>query len=89
MTLPLIYTLSKVSSIDKRKIINIIKNENQNAEKVRWVIDTVRTNGGMDYAAKKMMEYRDEALKLLYEFPESESRNSVEQLIEFTIERKI
>ncbi len=89
MTLPLIYTLSKVSSSDKRKIINIIKNENQNTEKVRWVIDTVRTNGGMDYAAKKMMEYRNEALKLLCEFPESESRKSVEQLIEFTIERKI
>ena len=89
MTLPLIYTLNKVSGSDKRKIINIIKNENQNAEKVRWVIDTVRMNGGMDYAAKKMMEYRDEALKLLHEFPESESRKSVEQLIEFTIERKI
>ncbi len=89
MTLPLIYTLSKVSSSDKRKIINIIKNENQNAEKVRWVINTVRVKGGMDYAAKKMMEYRDEALKLLHEFPESESRKSVQQLIEFTIERKI
>ena len=36
-----------------------------------------------------MIEYRDEALKLLHQFPESESRNSVEQLIEFTIKRAI
>jgi octaprenyl-diphosphate synthase len=90
MTLPFIYALSKVSSSDKpQKMINIIKNDNQNTDKVRWVIDTVRANDGMDYAAKKMMEYRDEALKLLHDFPESESRKSVEQLIEFTIERKI
>src|SRR5205814_6085978 len=89
MTLPLIYTLGVVSSGDKKKIINIVKNENQNTEKVRWVIDTVRNNGGMKYAAGRMAEYRDEALKLLHQFPESESRKSVEQLIEFTIQRKI
>jgi octaprenyl-diphosphate synthase len=43
----------------------------------------------MDYGTAKMIEYRDEAMKLLYEFPNSEARNSIEQLIEFTIERKI
>ncbi|MES2619976.1 MAG: polyprenyl synthetase family protein, partial [Bacteroidota bacterium] len=58
-------------------------------EKVRWVIDMVRANGGMDYAAVKMNEYRTEAIQLLYQFPPTESRNSVEQLIEFTIKRKI
>lgn len=88
MTLPLIYALSKCDSSTKRKIINVIKNENQNAEKVRWVIDTVRTAGGMIYASKKMEEYKNEALNILKEFPESESRKSVEQLIEFTISRK-
>ena len=88
MTLPLIYTLNKIPSAEKKKVINIVKNENQNMEKVRWVIDLVRTNGGMDYAITKMNEYRTEALKILHEFPESDSRISVEQLIEFTISRK-
>ncbi|MFM2306285.1 MAG: hypothetical protein RLZZ367_954 [Bacteroidota bacterium] len=89
MTLPLIHALGKVSGADKKKIINVVKNDNQNTEKVKWVIDTVRASGGMDYATQKMIEYRDEALKLLHQFPESESRNSVEQLIEFTIKRAI
>jgi octaprenyl-diphosphate synthase len=89
MTLPLIYTLGKVSSSDKKRIINIIKNDNQNAEKVKWVIDTVRANGGMDYAVKRMNEYKEEALRILNTFPASESRNSVAQLIEFTIQRSI
>lgn len=89
MTLPLIHALGKVSSADKKKIINVVKNDNQNTEKVKWVIDTVRASGGMDYATQKMIAYRDEALQLLHQFPESESRNSVEQLIEFTIKRAI
>ncbi|HRG87454.1 MAG TPA: polyprenyl synthetase family protein [Chitinophagales bacterium] len=89
MTLPLIHALGKVSATDKKKIINIVKNDNQNTEKVKWVIDTVRASGGMDYATQKMIEYRDEALKLLHQFPESESRNSVEQLIDFTIKRAL
>ena len=89
MTLPLIYTLNKTDYSTKRKIINIIKNENQDAAKVRWIIDTVRLNGGMEYAYGKMIEYRDEALKILNSFQNSEARTSVGQLIEFTISRKI
>lgn len=88
MTLPLIFTLNKVESSEKSKIINVIKNDNQNAEKVKWVIDTVRINGGLDYAVKRMNEYKEEALKILNTFPDSEAKTSVAQLIEFTIQRK-
>jgi octaprenyl-diphosphate synthase len=89
MTLPLIYALNKVDNSTRRSIINIIKNENQNIEKVRWVINMVRQQGGMEYAKSRMNEYRDEALKILKTFQESAARTSVEQLVEFTISRKI
>jgi len=87
MTLPLIYALSKADRATKRKLIYAIKNENQNPEKVRWIIDTVRAHGGMEYATQKMNEYRDEAMQLLQLFEPSASRQAVEQLIEFTIQR--
>ena len=89
MTLPLIYTLGKVSTADRRKIINIVKNENTNMEKVRWVIDMVRQNGGMDYAKVKMTEYKTEAENILNSFPESDARKSIYQMIQFTINRAI
>jgi octaprenyl-diphosphate synthase len=88
MTLPLIYTLNKVSWLTKRKVIYIIKNENTNIEKVRWVIDLVRKEGGMDYAVSRMKEYTQEALSLLNAFPESPSRLAIAQLIDYTIERE-
>lgn len=89
MTLPLIYTLQKADWLTRRKIINIVKNENQNMEKVRWVIDTVRSSGGMDYAVSRMKDYRQQALDILYQFPAGEARTSLEQLVEYTINRKL
>ena len=88
LTLPLIYTLNKITAAKKRELIYIIKNENKDAEKVRYVIDTVVANGGIDYAAEKMINYRDEALSILHRFPGSEVRNALEELVRYTTDRK-
>ncbi len=73
---------------DRRNLIYIIKNENKNKEKVNYVIDFVKGSGGIEYAEKKMFEYQKEAFDLLNTFPESESKNSLKQLVLFTTERK-
>ncbi|MBL7778895.1 MAG: polyprenyl synthetase family protein [Chitinophagales bacterium] len=89
MTLPLIYTLNKVDYLTKRKIINIVKNDNQDTEKVRWVIQTVRENGGMEYATQKMNEYKNSSLQILDVFGNNEAKMAIQQLIEFTVNRKL
>ena len=88
LTLPLIYTLNKISPSKKRELIYIIKNENKDAIKVKYVIDTVVAAGGIAYAAEKMINYRDEALTILYEFPDSEVRKALETLVRYTTDRK-
>ncbi len=88
MTLPLIYMLNQAGRSEKRKVVNIIKNHNTNPEKVRQVIDMVNQGGGIEYARQKMMEYHDEALGILAEFPENPSRNALRDLVNYTIERK-
>jgi octaprenyl-diphosphate synthase len=88
MTLPLIYLLNNTSYIEKRKIINIVKNHNNNPEKVARVIGMVNQSGGIDYAREKMKFYHENALRILSEFPESEARQALKQLVDFTIERK-
>ncbi len=88
LTLPLIYTLNKIDNATKRKLIYIIKNENKDPEKINIVIDAVQKAGGIHYAAEKMMVYRDEALAILHEFPESEVRKALEELVRFTTDRK-
>lgn len=88
LTLPLIYTLNKVPASTKRKLIYIIKNENKNPQKVKFVIDTVTEAGGIKYASEKMNTYRDDALEILNSFPENPVRNAMEELVRFTTDRK-
>jgi len=88
LTLPLIRALHKANTSDRNKIINIIKNHNENPEKVAEVIDYVVKSGGIEYATKRMHEYKEKALALLKTLPENESRDSLEELITYTIERK-
>ncbi|SJZ43722.1 polyprenyl synthetase family protein [Sediminibacterium ginsengisoli] len=87
LTLPLIYTLNNCSPELRRKLIYIIKNENQEPEKVRFVIDAVAQAGGIRYATEKMFGYRDEALSILHRFPASEVRDALEELVRYTTDR--
>lgn len=88
LTLPLIYTLNQVSAAEKRKLIYIIKNENKKADKIKYVLQKVIETGGINYASEKMTQYRDEALSVLFEFPESDVRKGLEELVRYTTDRK-
>ena len=88
ITLPLIYALNKSGSAEKKRIINLVKNHNEEFEKVSEIINFVRNSGGMDYARSQMEMYQNEAFVILNEFPEHESRKALEKLVRFTTERK-
>ena len=88
MTLPLIYALSKSSFFEKRRIISIIKNHNQNTKKVKEVIDFVIASGGLEYAHKAMLNYKDKALAILKEFNQNEANQALVDLVIYTTERK-
>jgi len=87
MTLPLIYALSKSSWLEKRRIINIVKSDNGKPKKVKEVIDYVKSSGGIDYAKQAMSRFHQEAIKQLSGLPDSSYKNSLAQLVQFTIER--
>ena len=88
MTLPLIYALSKAGWLEKRKIIYIIKNQNQNTKKVKEVIDFVINSGGLAYAQKAMLEYKNKALEILTHFEQNEANRALADLVIYTTERK-
>lgn len=87
LTLPLIFTLEKADKKLRRELIYIIKNQNRIREKVDFIIKTVSESGGISYSEKKMLEYRDKALEILYEFPPSPVRESLESLVRYTTDR--
>jgi len=88
LTLPLIYTLNNASSDLRRKMIYTIKNENRQQQRVQWLIEQVVAAGGIAYASAKMDEYRLQAADILNGFGNSEVKNALLQLVEFTTNRK-
>jgi octaprenyl-diphosphate synthase len=88
MTLPLIYALQNTDKSTKSKYINLIKNHSHKPQKVREVIEFVRKSGGIEYTIEVMQNFRKEAENILLSFPESIYKTSLQQLIQFTIERE-
>ena len=87
LTLPLIYTLNHCDEVTRKKIIYIVKNQNTKKDKVKFVIDEVKKAGGIKYATEKMFAFRDEALSILHEFPDTEYRRALEELVRYTTDR--
>ncbi|MBE9469258.1 MAG: polyprenyl synthetase family protein [Bacteroidetes bacterium] len=88
LTLPVIFALENSTNSEKRKIINIIKNHNDEAKKVKQVIDFAVKNNGLEYSTNKMIDYKNRAIKILAEFPDSEAKTALLNLSEFVAERK-
>ena len=87
MTLPLIYLLNHSDLLEKRWIVNTVKNHNSDPSRVARLIEKVNETGGIAYAREKMLENRQKALDLLDEFPGNVYRDSLSQLVIFTTER--
>jgi octaprenyl-diphosphate synthase len=88
LTLPLIYALQSASWNEKRKIINIIKNHSHISAKVKEVIEYVKQSGGIEYAIEVMHRFKEEALVLLNEFPDSAYKSSLASMVSYTISRE-
>ena len=88
MTLPLIYALNQSTWLERRKIINLIKNHSEDNEAVKRVIDFVIEKGGIVYANKIMQDYKNKALQVLNQLPSNPARESIQRLLIYAIERK-
>lgn len=87
MTLPLIYALKNSSEDVQQKLINIVKNHNEEPAKIREAIGCVIASGGVKYAHDKMIEIKNQALELLNEFPDNSAKNALKGLVEYTVYR--
>ncbi|MCA6361490.1 MAG: polyprenyl synthetase family protein [Bacteroidetes bacterium] len=88
MTLPLIFALHNATAPERRRIINIIKNHNEDPRKVEDVVAFVHKSGGIQYATEKMYDYRRRALDILNTFPDGPARKALNDLLIFTTERR-
>ena len=87
LTLPLIYSLTKVSKHEQSQILKLVKSSKKSSKAVEQVVAFVQKNGGIEYSTQKMLEFKDRALQVLALYPESEHRRSLERLADYIVER--
>ncbi len=87
-TLPLIYALDKSKAGERRTIMHLIRNGSMDQKKINYIVDFVKDKGGLDFAREKMYEYKNMAERALDQYPDSDSKQSLLNLIAFTVERK-
>lgn len=88
MTLPLIYTLKKVDARQKNDLIRVVEKHNKDKKRVKELIDKVYASGGIEYAQDKMKSLILQAQEQLAALPESKAKESMNQLMEYVLERE-
>jgi octaprenyl-diphosphate synthase len=83
ITLPLIYALSKSNSFEKREILKDVKD----FKSVEKIISFVKEKNGIAYSENKMNVMIIKSKKILNSFPDSVYKESLNNLLDYTINR--
>lgn len=86
-TLPLIYALEQSSFSEKRSILKLMRNGQMNSNKINYIIDFVKDKNGLLFAEQKMYDFKNLADAVLKSYPDSDARQSLLDLVSFTVER--
>ena len=88
MTLPLIHVLNKVDKKQRNWLIDSVKRFNTDKKRVKEVIQFVKDQGGLEYAERQMIHYKDAALELLSKYPDNEYKEALANLVTYVVDRK-
>ena len=88
ITLPLIHALRQTDNAGQRKIKSILKNSRKRSARTKEVIDFVKDNGGLEYAADVAEGFAKRSIAALDDIPESEAKRSLELLVDFVMKRQ-
>ena len=87
ITLPLIYALQNAPAEISEQQQRIIQKQDFSSESVSGLIAFAKEYGGIAYAQQKMEELKSEVLEILKEFPDSEAKTGMINLVDYIIQR--
>lgn len=87
MTLPLIFALQNADSKETKPILNMIRNKDFSVDKLKYMSQFVQQRGGIQYAERRMQEFKVLAQETLQDFPDSLSRKAMLDCLDFAMKR--
>jgi octaprenyl-diphosphate synthase len=87
ISLPLLIALRNADEKDRSYYMKIINNQDFTTENISALISFAKTCGGIEYAEKRLMEFKREAVEIISSFPASDARDSLLLLADYFSER--
>lgn len=89
VTLPLLYALSLANRPRHAEMRELACRDMLSTSEIATLIEFAKEAGGIDYAYRRMEELRAEAVEIISDFPDSETRNIFISLFDYVISRKV
>lgn len=87
VTLPLIYALNSANPTERDHYLKLLLTQEITSENITALIQFAKRQGGIEYAQKRMMEYKNQADEIIQSLPESEARDSLLLLADYIVQR--
>ena len=87
ITLPLLYALTSTPEHEKTGYLDILKNRRFTPENITALVGFAKEKGGIEYAERRMMEYKYKAEEIIKTFTPSEAVNSLLLLADYIVNR--
>ncbi len=88
LTLPAIYVLNKLDDAELNSLALRIRSMDASKEEISGFVETVKREGGIEYAEKVMYDYRQKAIDLLPDSIDEEIKAALIAYLDYVIERK-
>lgn len=87
ITLPLLYTIKNAPENEKKELLSVIFSYDYTEENIQKLISYAKAHGGIDYAYKKIEEFKEEAEKIISTIPNIEVREALDATVDYIVER--
>jgi octaprenyl-diphosphate synthase len=88
ITLPLIYTLRNDGQENRRRVIELMKQKDQDKKSLKEILKIVKSNGALDYTYKKAEEFSFKSREIMSQFPKSAQQEALSLLSEYITKRR-
>jgi geranylgeranyl diphosphate synthase type I len=87
-TIVILRALKVISKKDRRKLLSVLGSEKASRTEIEQAIDVLKRSGALDYSVEKAREFVAQAKSKLGVLPDSEAKQFLLELADFTVERE-
>lgn len=87
LTLPVLHALNVAANEEMNAIAIRVKTGQAQVDEIARLVAFAKENGGIEYAWKRMYEFKEKALGLIARYPDNDIRRALETYLDLVIER--